>query len=189
MISIKGLTHGYDGKVILSSIDLSIKENGIYVIMGESGIGKTTLLNLIAGLITPNSGEINTYGKKISYMFQEARLLPWMSVIDNVNLVLGGGKSTREIAMAHLTDVGLGEDLDKYPSDLSGGMAGRVSFARTIAYDADIILLDEPFNGIDRANVMNMISIIKKHQSDKIIVVVTHSEEYAELLSDKKIQL
>ena len=189
MISIKGLTHGYDGKVVLSSIDLSIKENGIYVIMGESGIGKTTLLNLIAGLITPNSGKVETYGKKLSYMFQEARLLPWMSVIDNVNLVLGGGKSTLDIARAHLIDVGLEEDIDKYPSELSGGMAGRVSFARTIAYNADIILLDEPFNGIDRANVMNMISIIKRYQNDRIIIVVTHSEEYAALLSDKKILL
>jgi ABC-type nitrate/sulfonate/bicarbonate transport system ATPase subunit len=122
-------------------------------------------------------------------MFQEPRLLPWMSAKDNVMLVLENNISAETRALALLDAVGLAEDAQKLPKELSGGMCQRVSFARALARKSDIIILDEPFNGIDKEMAYRMIDILKERSKDALIIAVTHSEEYARLMTDKIIQL
>lgn len=186
MIRITDLSHSFGDKQVFKALSLEFPDTGAFVIMGDSGCGKTTLLNMIAGTLKPTLGEILSDRKelKISYMFQEPRLLPWMSAAENVNLVLGGKKSTLIKAKELLSLVGLGADADKYPSELSGGMNQRVSFARALAYQGDILLLDEPFNGLDEDNVKKLIGIIKEYSKDHLVIAVTHAREYAEELSE-----
>lgn len=186
MLKITDLCHSFGDNTVFKALSLEFPDTGAFVIMGDSGCGKTTLLNMIAGIIKPSAGEILHSKKelKVSYMFQETRLLPWMSAAENVNLVLGGKKRTLAKANELLSLVGLGTDADKYPSELSGGMNRRVSFARALAYQGDVLLLDEPFNGLDEDNARKMIGIIKVYSKDHLVIAVTHTREYAEAISD-----
>jgi NitT/TauT family transport system ATP-binding protein len=194
MLKITDLSHKYGESTVLSGFNAEFESNGIYVIMGPSGLGKTTLLNLISGILPVTEGRIEfsalpSSAPRISYMFQEPRLLPWMSAKDNVMLVLENNINAETRALALLDAVGLAEDAQKLPKELSGGMCQRVSFARALARESDIIILDEPFNGIDKEMAYRMIDILKERSKDALIIAVTHSEEYARLMTDKIIQL
>ena len=152
--------------------------------MGDSGRGKTTLLRLIAGLERPDSGSVETNGK-IAYMFQEHRLLPWKNALDNVKAFLPREKYA--LAEKYLSSVGLSDAAKKHPSELSGGMAQRVAFARFLAYteasDAQILLLDEPFSALDLDTAKKMIDLLLEISRDKTLVIVTHNDKQAELIS------
>ncbi len=169
------LTVSYDGKKILENLSFETGD-GITCLMGESGCGKTTLLNTVAGLILPDSGEIAGKPEKVSFMFQEDRLFPWMNALENVNVVC----NDKEKAMELLKKVELFEHRDKMPSELSGGMKRRVALARTLAFDADMMILDEPFKGMDAELVKRMSLLIKEVRVP--VLMATHSEEEAELL-------
>lgn len=182
MLNIKQICHSFGDNKVLDKFSLQLETRGIYVFMGASGCGKTTLLNIIAGLIRPQSGTIESTHKKTAYMFQEARLLPTSSALDNVNLVLGGKKETLPIASEMLSKLGLSDALDKLPDELSGGMKQRVSMARALVYGADLILLDEPFNGLDASTCERVIEILREHANDALVLIVSHNEEYAHML-------
>lgn len=158
-------------QTVLSSLSYCFDDKKITAITGVSGIGKTTILNLAAGLILPNSGAvINTY-KKTAYAFQETRLLPWKTALENVSCVCSNDNKAR----ACLEQLSLGEsDFNKYPDELSGGMRQRVALARAMAYDADLILLDEPFSGLDEKTKDTVINALKNHFVGRTAIIITH---------------
>lgn len=191
MLKITELCHSFGKKNVINKLSLEFPSLGCFVIMGSSGCGKTTLLNIISGVVKPDSGKLEFGGNnvKVSYMFQEPRLLPWMNAAENVNLALGGKKGTLDKAKEYISLVGLEKDADKYTSELSGGMNQRIAFARALAYQGDILLLDEPFNGLDASNAAVMIELIRKYAKNHLVIVVTHTREYADMLSDSIIAL
>lgn len=144
MIEFEHVQAGYPGKKIFNDLSLVFPQKGAIALMGPSGYGKTTLLRLAAGLIKPESGRIKGLeGKKISFLFQEDRLLPWLTAQKNVALA-----SDEEKAACWLEQMEI-ENAAQYPREMSGGMQRRVALARAMAFGGDILLLDEPFKGLD----------------------------------------
>lgn len=176
------------GKQLLESLDLSLKNGEVKVIMGPSGCGKTSLLRLAAGLLKPTAGKILRGSDRISIQFQEPRLLPWLTAAENVNLVLSDKKETLPKALEYLGAVGLTDAAHQYPAELSGGMAQRVALARALAYSGDLFLLDEPFRGLDQALRDQMISLVRTHTSGKALLLVTHDKEVAEAFGGASLQ-
>lgn len=181
-----------DGKQlkIFSNLSLSLSDKEITVILGKSGCGKTTLLRILANLDTINGGSI-TYLKdgtpskpKCSFVFQESRLMPWLNVKDNI--AFSKALSEDEINF-YLSMMNLENFSDVYPHQLSGGMAHRVSIARALAYNPDILLMDEPFAALDYFTRLQLQQeIIKIHQNcNKGIIFVTHNIDEALTLGKK----
>jgi len=148
-------------------------DTGIYCLLGASGSGKTTLLRIIAGLETPDSGVVTgTAGKKISFVFQSDRLLPNSIAFENIALA-----SSPEAATLWLERLELSDAADKKPRKLSGGMKRRVALARALAFDGDILLLDEPFKGFDSELKKRIIPYIIEFSKNALVVLVTHDEQ------------
>ncbi len=185
MLKIDSISFSYGKEKILDNFSLELGERGIYAIMGPSGCGKSTLFSLICGLLKPERGSITHVFSRISYAFQEPRLIPHMTAAENVNFVLGGKKSSLDKAKKALDSVGLYEDAEKYPSELSGGMQKRVSLARAIAYCGDFLLLDEPFTGLDEETKDDIINIIKEIGKNALVLMITHDSAEAEKCADK----
>ncbi len=170
------------GTKILQNINMEVAENEIAVITGDSGIGKTTLLKLIAGILTPDSGIINT-PSNIGFIFQDDRLLPWRTTIKNVAIpiIYSNFRPTKPICIAGflLKEVGLGNDFFKYPNQLSGGMRKRASLARCFAKFPDAILMDEPFTGLHKEARFELwerlFSLLKIRNVP--VIIVTHFPE------------
>lgn len=189
-IQIKGLNKEYGRLKVLNNFDIEFEEEKITALLGPSGCGKTTLLNIISGLEEYDLGNIlGLKNKKFSYIFQEDRLLPWFSVEENIQFVLKGDHTEEEIV--NITDkylkiVGLEEYRHYYPKQLSGGMKQRVAIARAFAYSSDILLMDEPFKGLDMELKANLIkSFISLWTKDKrTVIFVTHDIDEAMMLAD-----
>ena len=175
-------------KEILKDVSLFCERIGCIAIMGASGIGKTTLLRVIAGLIKPDSGSMESTFERISVKFQEPRLFPWLTVKENVTAVLDG-KDISGTADKWLAAVGLDGDADKYPRELSGGMAQRVALARALAYGGDLLLLDEPFSAVDESTKTPLLDLIREYAKTHAVIVVTHNDAEAASLDAKIIQL
>lgn len=174
-MKITDLTVRFGAVSVLNSLSLELPDSGIVVIMGESGCGKTTLLRVLAGLLKPQGGSVEGMAeRRISFVFQEPRLLGWRSALDNVALV--SDVKTAERLLEHL---GLAEVGHRRADKLSGGQQQRVSIARAFAHSDDVVLLDEPFAGLDEENRLRAATLIK---TAKLAVVVTHNEEDAALL-------
>ncbi len=172
-IELKNITKSFDGKTVLDGISFTVPEKGIFGIFGPSGSGKTTLLRLICGLEKPDSGEITgTKGKKFSVVFQEDRLIDTLSSAENIALV-----SNTEKAGYFLEKVGLSDAAGKYPPELSGGMSRRVAIARALAYAGDILILDEPFKGLETGLKERIKDIICEYAQSHSVILVTHDEE------------
>ena len=173
----------YGDKNVLSSF--SAEFDGLTCIFGPSGCGKTTLLRTAAGLIKPQSGTIEGVPEKISFMFQEDRLFPWMSVLENVAVVMPSDK--KHTAIEFLRKVELENEADSLPDSLSGGMKRRVALARALAYDGDMLILDEPFKGLDYALIERLVPLIK--ELDIPVIVSTHSPEERLLLGGTQFEM
>lgn len=183
MIQLKNVTFAYEDKEIITDYNLEIASGQRVCLFGESGKGKTTLLRLLAGLEKPLSGSISgVQDKRFSVVFQEDRLLPHLSVLDNVALV-----GSRERAKELLGALALGDCLDMKPQELSGGMSRRVAIARALCAQYDVLLLDEPFNGLDEELVKSVAGLINSELAGRTLVLVTHNEEHIHLLSATKI--
>ncbi len=174
-ITIKNLKKRYDEKVVFSDLSLSIECGAVTCLMGASGSGKTTLLRILAGLEKKNGGEIENPCKNISFMFQEDRLCEDFSSLSNIRFVVGKKMSDREIR-AHLSALGLGEYADKCVRSMSGGMKRRVALARALCAPFDLLLLDEPFKGLDESLKLSVMEYIKKCAKGKTVLCVTHDE-------------
>ena len=169
-------------------VDVEAIGSGIFLITGDTGAGKTTLFNCIAGLEKLDSGAIlGMEGRRVAYMFQEDRLLPWINARENVEVVLR--HSDEKQAQKWLEAVGLGEDGDKCPSELSGGMRQRVALARALAFGGDVILLDEPFRALDPKTRLRMETLVQEHSREALKLLVTHDREEAQFLADQILYL
>ena len=159
--------------------------------MGASGIGKTTLLRILMGLEHADSGSISGIDiKSISCMFQEDRLIPYLSAIDNVRIVLRGkNNNNREEVRNHLLSILPDDSLDMPVSSLSGGMKRRVALARALSYPGKLIILDEPFTGLDKDTKLNVIDYILKMRNNRTLLIATHGTDDANLLGAEIIKL
>ena len=189
-LELKNITKKFDDETIFENFNLSLETNKISCILGSSGSGKTTLLNIIANL-TSFEGECLTNLKNISYIFQEPRLIDTMTVFDNMDFALCSiypNKHQRyEIIEKFLSLVEMWESRKKYPKELSGGMAQRVSMARAFAYPSQILLMDEAFKGLDISLKNRLIkTFLKLWTEDKrTVVFVTHDIYEALHLADR----
>lgn len=193
MIQAKNITKSFGREKVLDNYSITIEEGKISAIMGASGTGKTTLLRILAGLDKDYIGEIINLPKKAAWVFQEDRLLPWMSVYDNLMLVLEDkmNKSQANTKINNILEkVFLLNDKNKFPNELSGGMKRRVALARAFITENDCLFLDEPFKGLDKSMKDKIAkSLLEWAKSKKTtLILVTHDEEIA-LLADKTIVL
>jgi len=189
-VSLCGVTKAYDnGVMALGPLDLDVRKGEFVALLGPSGCGKSTALRLIAGLAAPTSGMVEVShhegetrpGRKIGFVFQEPTLMPWTSVSENVRLPLKLAHAPAAEAGARVDEalarVGLTEFADSYPRELSGGMKMRVSLARALVTDPDILLMDEPFAALDeitRFRLNNDLLALWRNLG-KTVIFVTHS--------------
>lgn len=198
MISVQGISKRYGDFQALQHVDLEIAKGEFVVLLGASGCGKSTLLNLVTGFDRPTGGRILVNGREVNkvdphcgMVFQQYALFPWLTVVDNVAFGLkmkGISKTERHKTAMHFIEmVGLKGFEHKYPNALSGGMKQRVSIARVLANDPDVILLDEPFAALDAMTRQvlqdELLQIYEK--SKKTIIFITHSIDEALLLSTR----
>ncbi len=193
----------------LKGIDIEFRKNEFVSILGQSGCGKTTLLNIIGGLDRYTDGNLIINGKStkefkdkdwdayrnysVGFVFQSYNLIPHQTVLSNVELALtisgASRKERKERAIKALKDVGLGEQIHKKPNQLSGGQMQRVAIARALVNDPDIILADEPTGALDTKTSVQIMDILKKISKDKLIIMVTHNPELAEKYSSRVVKI
>lgn len=197
-VSVRRISKTYQDVEALKDLSLEFPRGELTSLLGPSGCGKTTLLKIIAGLLQPNSGEVEVNGKIVTgpgpdraFVFQDFALLPWANVIRNVAFGLElrrVPKSEREaIAEKYIREVGLSGFEKKYPHQLSGGMRQRVGLARALSVDAQVLLLDEPFSAVDeqtrRKFQEDLLALVSNEM--KTFIFVTHSIEEAVYVSDQ----
>lgn len=189
MISLKSISKRYGDKRVLDNFSLTFPDTGVYAISAPSGAGKTTLLRLIAGLEKPDGGEITLPGNaKISMVFQEDRLLDALDVRGNITVVLQNVGDAGRLADECLDRCGLLEAAGKPVSSLSGGMKRRVAIARAIAFGGNILLLDEPFKGLDAATKQSVADFVFENAKDRLTIMVTHDFEESGRYADEIIK-
>lgn len=213
MLQLKNITKNYlsgDNEVqALKGIDIEFRENEFVSILGQSGCGKTTLLNIIGGLDRYTSGDLIINGKStkefkdkdwdtyrnhsVGFVFQSYNLIPHQTVLANVELALtisGVGKVERKKkAIEALQKVGLGDQLNKKPNQMSGGQMQRVAIARALVNDPDILLADEPTGALDSKTSVQVMEILKEISKDRLIIMVTHNPELAKKYSSRIVKL
>lgn len=176
------LCKAYGEKRVLEDFSLALPERGVVTLFGPSGCGKTTLLHTLAGLLEPDGGQVTGRdGRRVSMVFQEDRLLPWYTVEENLRLVNASLSPAQ--AGEWLEKVGLEGTGGQYPEELSGGMRRRAAFARALAYGGDVLLLDEPFKGQDRAVKERLLAETAAFARQGLVLLITHDPEEAALLS------
>lgn len=187
---ISNIYKSFGGKNVLSAFSDVIPDKMTTVIMGESGCGKTTLINIIMGLETADSGEISEIPKKISAVFQEDRLCNDFSAVSNIKAVTGKRVSKDDIGAA-LKMLGLNAADIRCPvRELSGGMKRRVAIARALLADSELVIMDEPFKGLDEETRVSVIDFVLKNTKNRTLIIITHAPEEIELLrADKVIRL
>lgn len=213
MLQLNNITKDYiSGDTVvnaLKGISISFREHEFVSILGQSGCGKTTMLNIIGGLDRYTDGDLIIGGRstkefkdkdwdsyrnhKIGFIFQSYNLIPHQTVLSNVELALtlsGVSKTERrKRAVEALEMVGLGDQINKKPNQMSGGQMQRVAIARALVNDPDIILADEPTGALDSETSVQVMDILKKISDNKLIIMVTHNAELAEQYSSRIIRL
>lgn len=191
IISIKNINKKFNNKIIFENFNIDFYENQVNCIIGKSGCGKSTLLNIISGIIKNDDDKFETIEKYgVSYIFQDDRLIDWLTVGENITLVVKkmyNKKKCDDLCNKYLSLVGIKEYKNYYPQMLSGGLRQRVNIARAFIYPSKIIIMDEPFKSIDVINkeiIMNNFRKIIENEK-RTVLFVTHNIDEALLLSDK----
>ena len=198
-VKITNLCKSFGDKKVLHNLNMQLEDGGIYCLMGPSGMGKTTLLRIIMNLETKDSGSICWVSEdgcetemdpesEVSAMFQEDRLLPFLSAIENVNMMYEKKQSVKELSR-DLGTILPKKCLHQPACELSGGMKRRVSLARTMHFQGKMIILDEPFTGLDMKTRKKVIEYVLRNRRGRILLVATHGEEDADLLGAEIIRL
>jgi NitT/TauT family transport system ATP-binding protein len=195
MIAFEHASKSFDSLKVLNDLSFHISSGEILGVVGPSGAGKTTILKLITGIIAPDEGAVRVAEGAVGYVFQEPRLLPWRTALDNVAVPLrarGMDKAdARKKAAQWLDRVGLAGFEHYHPAELSGGMAQRVSVARALAVEPAILLMDEPFSNMDatlKASIMATLQQILKERKTTA-VYVTHDLTEALQLADRIVEM
>lgn len=184
MVEFRNVCVKFGEKTVLDGFNFSVPEGAHVALMGPSGVGKTTVLRLIAGLQKPDSGTVEVRTARTSVLFQQPRLLPWLSAEENVNCVLSDHRSTLSQAREWLRLLGMAGEEEHFPAELSGGMQQRVALARALAFGGELVLLDEPFQGLDEKTRAEAIEVCRAQLANKTTVLVTHARQEAEALAD-----
>lgn len=179
---------GSPAREVFRGFRLDVARGAFLALLGPSGLGKTTLLNIVAGLDADYRGSVrfDPPQPRIAYAFQNPRLLPWRSVLDNVALVLPAGAAGRAAAQHMLEEVEIGELAGAFPERLSLGQQRRVALARAFALEPDILLMDEPFTSLDEATARRLRDLLRRllaHRPATVMFVTHDSREAAELAS------
>lgn len=183
IVSFTSVTKQYGSAVILDNLFLKIYENDVIGVLGPSGVGKSTMMKLIGGIEQPSHGSVRNNALRVGYVFQEPRLLPWKTAIENVMLPMQALKISNEEAVnaatSTLSRMGLADHLHYYPKHLSGGMIQRVSLARALAIKPDLLLMDEPFAAIDLRLKELLIYFLKEHlnRHPATVVYISHAPD------------
>ncbi len=182
MLELREVTKTYNGQTILDQVSMHITAKEVTGLLGPSGCGKSTILKMLAGFVQPDSGVVRRGSERIGFVFQEHRLIPWKTAGENVCFSLrASGLSKKEAlrqAKQILEKVELRACIDQYPSQLSGGMCQRVSIARALAIEPDILLLDEPFSSLDmelKHNLLDFFRVLVQEHREMTVLYVTHS--------------
>ena len=181
MIELRRATVRYGDKTVLEDFSFSLPDSGVTCLLGPSGCGKTTLARVLAGLTVPESGTLTGVSPgQTAFVFQEDRLLPWLTARENVAAVLP--KARRGEADRFLAAFELSEATDLRPGELSGGMQRRVALARGFAYGGSLLILDEPFKGLDQDLVRRLYPLVRQAAATKPVLLITHQPQEAEAL-------
>jgi len=188
-IQLVNLTKKFNDKTVLDNVTLKFAEGRISCLMGPSGQGKTTIANLIMGLIKPDSGIISgCKGKTIAAVFQEDRLIEHWDAEKNIRLVCDKAVDSQQIRQ-ELNKVGISDYKGKAVCDFSGGMRRRVALVRALMANSDLVILDEPFKGLDEVMKRKVIEYVRDKAKGKTVIVITHDRMDAELLEADLITL
>jgi NitT/TauT family transport system ATP-binding protein len=191
-LRIRGVGHRFGLSEVLDGIDLDLAPGETLALIGPSGCGKSTLLNIVAGLLPPSEGSVNNGFRQVGCMFQQPRLLPWKSALDNIALGLKArgdaraGRRQQAAAMAQWLGLAA-EDMAKFPHALSGGMQSRVALGRALVLAPDLLLLDEPFSALDVGLKMELYGLLRSRvaQHRSAVLMITHDLMEAVRLADR----
>ncbi len=191
MLKIENLSFSYGKTRVLQDFNLSLASGELLSVMGPSGCGKSTLLHLIAGLYRPTAGKLTVKFPQVSYVFQEPRLFPWLTVEKNLAAALPNPKQNADRIAEALARVGLSDAAKLYPSELSGGMKIRASLARALVFGGDLFLLDEPFSALDEELRTRLTRDLRDYfkQNGISAILVTHQATDAEIFADRVLHL
>lgn len=202
MLEIKQLTKTYNTNTIFKALNLSVADGEVLSIVGPSGIGKTTLIKILAGLETADAGEVRLSDEqlaidgtradaKVGLIFQDFNLFPNYTVIENIMLApINVSRLSRDAAKAKATallaTLGMTDKADLYPYQLSGGQKQRVAIARALAMDPKILAYDEPTSGLDEASTKQVAEVVKTLKAQGVTqLIITHDQPFAEMVSDR----
>lgn len=178
-LRVKNLTKRFEDKLLFENLSLDFDSKGLYLITGESGIGKTTLLRILAGLDKEYEGEVTTGVGYVSFAFQEYRLFPGLTALENLIFAISDRKDEAVINKSKqmLSSLGFTDgDMSLYPGELSGGMKQRVSLARAFIFDVPVLLLDEPTKELDPENADRVRAVILKEAERRLVIMVSHMD-------------
>ena len=186
-ITLTDICKSYGERHVLRHVSLALPQ-GITCLMGPSGCGKTTLLRILSGLEAPDCGQITGVPARIAMVFQEDRLADSLTVRANLRLALGRAYDAAA-AQALLTELELPDALSRTAGELSGGMKRRVALARALLYDAPLLMLDEPFKGLDEAAARRCMDALARRAAGRTVLLVTHDAQEGEYLHAHTVQM
>jgi len=181
-IAVSRLSHQYDSLQVIDNWNITIQQGERVVLLGPSGSGKTTFLNIVSGLQKPTGGKVQVAAERIGFVFQEARLIPWCTVKENLSFT-----AKEQPYQELLKTLGLAGFEQYYPDELSGGMQQRVNLARALLVDPDLLILDEAFTSLDIDVKLQILHDLNQHWEERhfTLLAVTHDPKEALLLADR----
>ncbi|MBQ1965750.1 MAG: ABC transporter ATP-binding protein [Clostridia bacterium] len=190
MISVQNLSKSFDGKPVLQNLSFKVADGEKIHLSAPSGVGKTTLLRILAGLESADKGTVTGVSpNQITFLFQEPRLFPQLTALENVTCIHADAEKAKNKALQLLEKLGLSEAVNQYPDELSGGMKQRVALARTLSVDRPVVFLDEPFTALDSELKDSVRKTVAEFCEDKTLILVSHDPQDAEILARRTIRL